>query len=400
MTGAIILCALLVRLGFRGKNVPSPAALVYKRRGQTDIASRAGIILQAVFPGPKLGEVARGRDNNLNLIRALAATAVLVSHAYPISLGMGADEPLGSIFGKSLGSLAVDIFFVISGYLIAASFARSESLAQFVAARVLRLFPGLLVSLLLVALVMGPAVTTLPVSHYLKDREFLEFIPKNMLLVSPAYELPGVFESNPYPAVEGSIWTLFYEVACYGGIFLIGIAGAFKAQRRLILFLGGFYLAWLAYHFSGLSLHPKFESLHRLSLPFAIGTTFYALRDRLPLSLPVLAGLAVLTWLVHGTGLFEPVLAITLGYSTFWLAFIPRGAILNYNRIGDYSYGIYVYAFPLQGLVIWLWGPMGPGLNIALALPLTLICAILSWHVIESPALEMRRRFGPVRVRG
>ncbi|MCF1711073.1 acyltransferase [Tabrizicola sp. J26] len=354
----------------------------------------------AAVRNPKLAEVARGRDNNLNLIRALAATAVLVSHAYPLSLGPGAAEPLEGFFGKSLGSLAVDVFFVISGYLIAASFARSESLAQFVAARGLRLFPGLLVSLLLVALVMGPAVTSLPLAEYFRDREFLEFVPKNMLLVSPAYELPGVFETNPYPAVEGSIWTLFYEVACYGGIFLIGIAGAFRDRRRLFVFLAGFYLAWAAYHFAGLDLHPKLDSLHRLSLPFAIGTTFYAIRDRMPLSLPILAALALLTWLAHGTTAFPPVLALAIGYGTFWLAFIPRGAILGYNRIGDYSYGIYVYAFPLQGLVIWLWGPMGPGLNIALALPLTLICAVLSWHLIEAPALEMRRRFGAARARG
>lgn len=340
-----------------------------------------------------LGDLARGRNNNLNLIRAIAATAVLVSHAWPLTLGSGVPEPLSQTFGKSLGSLAVDVFFAISGFLIAASFARAHSVEEFVAARILRLMPGLLVSLLLVALVMGPLTTTLPLSTYFTDPEFLAFVPRNMLLIWPGYELPGVFETNPYPAVEGSIWTLFYEVVCYVGILLIGVAGAFRIPRRMTWMLLAFYVLWIAYDLVNLQLNHKIDTLHRFSLPFALGSTFYVLRDRVPLSIALVACLAGLTWVLHGTSFFSEALTLTLAYTTFWLAYVPRGVLLTYNRIGDYSYGIYIYAFPLQGLVIWLFGPMEPLVNVALALPLTLAFAMLSWHLIESPALELRHRF-------
>jgi len=84
-------------------------------------------------------------------------------------------------------------------------------------------------------------------------------------------------------------------------------------------------------------------------------------------------------------------MALMLGYAVFWLAYVPRGRLLIYNRLGDYSYGIYIYAFPLQGAVIWFFGPMTPGMNIAISLPITLLFAVLSWHLVEAPALRLQR---------
>lgn len=341
-----------------------------------------------------LGNLARGRDNNFNLIRAAAATAVLVSHAWPISLGPGTPEPLLALTGASLGTLSVYVFFAISGFLIAASFDRTASVKAFLAARALRLFPGLIVSLMLVAFVMGPAVTTLSLIDYLTHPGTLKFVPQNMALISPAYTLPGVFDSNPYGAVEGSIWTLVHEVACYMGVLGIGLLGAFRRPGLMAICLSGYAAAYLAYAGLGLDLHPKFNDLHQLSLPFAIGTTFYVLRDRLPLSIWGVVGLVAFAWLLRATPLAQGTLILALSYATFWLAYVPRGPHLAYNRLGDYSYGIYIYAFPLQGLAVWLWAPMSPLTNIALALPITLLLAVLSWHLIEAPALALRHRLG------
>lgn len=341
-----------------------------------------------------LGDLARGRDNNFNLIRAIAATAVLVSHAWPISLGPGTPEPLSAWTGASLGTMSVYVFFAISGFLIAASFDRTRSPRAFLAARGLRLFPGLFVSLVLVAFVMGPLVTTLAPADYLTHPGTLAFVPRNMALVSNVYTLPGVFETNPYATVEGSIWTLVHEVVCYMGVLAIGLLGAFRRPRLMAACLGAYAAGYLAYAGLGLDLHPKITALHRLSLPFALGTLFYVLRHRLPLSIWGVAGLAALAAGLKGTAVAGPALILALAYGTFWLAYVPRGAILGYNRLGDYSYGIYIYAFPLQGLVVWLWGPMAPLTNIALALPLTLALSILSWHLIESPALALRHRLG------
>ena len=339
-----------------------------------------------------LSELSQGRDNNLNLIRALAATAVLVSHAWPIALGAGTVEPLKLAVGQSMGTLSVAIFFVVSGFLIAMSFERSRTRSRFVVARALRLFPGLLVSLLLVALVMGAAVTVRPLPDYLADPGVWSFLARNMALVQPQYTLPGVFETNPYPTVEGSIWTLVHEVGCYVGVFVLGVAGLLARREAMAVVLGLYALLWAALLLWEPALHPKIAAFWGLTLPFAIGTALYRWQERVPLSLWGVAGLVGLAFLLRETALYRFAMTAALAYATIWLAYVPGGVLRAYNRIGDYSYGIYIYAFPLQGLAVWLWGPMSPWENIALSLPLTLLLAILSWHLVEKPALEARGR--------
>lgn len=340
----------------------------------------------------RLAEVDRGRDNNFNLIRFLAATGVLVSHAWPLSLGRGTDEPLERIVGHSLGGLGVFVFFAVSGYFIAASFARSQTVKDFVLARVLRLFPGLAISILLVTLGVGTAVTVLPVAEYLKTPATWTAILRNVTLVSPQYTLPGVFESNPYPTVQGSIWTLIYEVLCYGLVFLAGISGLLLRRRAMTVAIGLYLVLWVMAGTDWLPVPTRLMQTRTLSLPFVIGMAFWVWRDRLVLSLPVALVLAILAGLAKGTMASLPALVMAVAYGTFWCAYVPKGAIRAFNRLGDYSYGIYVYAFPLQGLVVWLAGPMGPWTNIALAFPLTLTCAVLSWHLVERPVLSLRRR--------
>lgn len=343
-----------------------------------------------------LGTRARGRANNLNLIRAIAATAVLVSHAWPIALGRETPEPFSKLLGHSLGTMAVYVFFGISGYLIAASYARNPDPWAFLAARGLRLFPGLCVSLLLVAFVMAPLVAAFSPGVGPTMGNLVGFFLRNLTLLSPQYSLPGVFDTNPYPAVEGSIWTLVHETACYLGVLAVGLTGAFSRSPRLWLALALYGLLWLSFPLWGQGLHPKLDAFQRLSFPFAVGVLFYALRDRLPLNLWLASLLLGLWYLLADTVAAEPAMALALCYVTFWLAYVPRGRILAYNRLGDYSYGIYVYAFPLQGLVVWLLGPMTPVENIVITLPITLVCAILSWHLVEAPALELRHKFHAV----
>jgi peptidoglycan/LPS O-acetylase OafA/YrhL len=342
-----------------------------------------------------LGDVATGRDNNFNLIRFAAAASVLVSHAWPIALGPGTAEPLQALTGHTLGTLAVYVFFAISGFFISASFAASASAGDFLLARGLRLFPCLAVSLLLVAFAMGPFVTTQPAAGYLQAPETWRFLFHNATLVWPQYRLPGVFETNPYPAVEGSIWTLIHEVLCYALVFLAGLTGLSRRRRAMTAALIGYGLIWALPLLLPFRLPPRVMSLHDLSLPFVFGMAFWLWRDRLPLTLWAVAGLLGAASLARGTSLGTPLLVAFLAYATFWAGFVPKGPIRAWNRLGDYSYGMYVYAFPLQGLAVWLAGPLTPMANVALALPVTLVFAILSWHLVERPARALRHRAAP-----
>ena len=340
-----------------------------------------------------IGTVATGRNNNLNIIRMIAASAVLVSHAYPIALGAGKPEPLKDLVGYSLGTLSVFAFFVISGFLIANSYERSSSRRRFLAARSLRLFPGLIVSLLLVAFVMGPVSTTFPLATYLSDPSTYGFVVRNTLLVHPQYTLPGVFETNPYPTVEGSIWTLAHEVACYLGVFILGWVGLLHNRRAMAIIFILYICVWLAVPAFDINLHPKIEALRRLSIAFAVGTAFYIWRDRIILTWPVALVLIGIAAVFRDTSIQALTTVSALGYLVFWLAYIPGGALRHYNKLGDYSYGIYIYAFPVQGLVIWALGPMQPLENMLWSFPATLILAILSWHWVEKPSLALVHRF-------
>lgn len=342
----------------------------------------------------RLGSAAEGRDNNLNLIRVLAAFAVLVSHAWPIDLGTGPDgvDPLKALVGHSLGTMAVFVFFVISGFLITASFQRSRTHKRFVQARALRLLPGLLVSLLLVAFLMGPLVTTLPLRVYLLAPETWTFLIRNITLFEPQYTLPGVFETNPYPTVEGSIWTLIHEALCYVMVFLAGRAGLLADRRRMLIFLAFYSAGWLLTQATPFAFPGRLLMLQSLSLPFVLGMVGWIWRDRIVLSIWGVLGAGALWLGLRETALDFPALILFLGYATAWLAYVPGGFIRHYNRLGDYSYGLYIYAFPIQGLVAWAFGSVGPGLHILLATPPVLLLSVASWHLVEDPALRLLKR--------
>ncbi len=342
----------------------------------------------------QLDQLCEGRDNNLNLIRFLAATCVLVSHAFPITLGAGAAEPLEHILGRSLGWVSVAIFFVISGFLITQSFQRSTYLVNWTMARILRIFPGLVVVLLATALIIGPIVSTLSAADYFSSRDTLSYVPRNLSLAFLQYPLPGIFADNAYPGViNGSLWTLIHEVMCYALVFGLGVMGLFGSKKRsaiaLLLLLAAYFgVKYLdAYDIS----HPRLTAFFRLALPFAIGIALYQWRSHVPMKwrYSILLGLAAIA--TYWTIFFAEAFVLWLSYTVFLLAYLPDGFIRRFNNLGDYSYGMYIYAFPVQQHIAHYITPQSPIVNIIIAIPITLLLAILSWTFVEKPALDKRR---------
>jgi peptidoglycan/LPS O-acetylase OafA/YrhL len=341
-------------------------------------------------PRPMLGEFLSGRDNNLNLIRMVAASAVLVSHAFPITLGRGAEEPLELLTGMSLGGLAVAVFFALSGLLISRSFDRRPSMTRFVIARILRLFPGLLV-VLMITVLAGAMLTTLDLKDYFTNLKTLAYVPRNLSLMFLQYPLPGVFADNPYPdAINGSLWTLFYEVLCYGGVVGIGLIGVLRRQWAF----AAFFAAVAALFVWGLGWAPagglaaRADQLIQLGFPFALGIAAYVWRARVLLDWRMAAALWLACVPAYATQVMPFFVIVALCYSVALLAFVPKGALLQYNRIGDYSYGMYIYAFPVQQLNASLWPESGPYLNMLQSFPIVLGLACLSWHLVEKRALD------------
>ena len=341
--------------------------------------------------GPiKVSEHLANRDNNLNLVRVIAAGAVLISHSVPISLGSGTSEPLEQVAGASLGWLAVAVFFSLSGLLIANSFDRSASAERFVVARILRLFPGLALVLVLTVLV-GAAITSLGPAAYFGSAETWAYIPRNLSLAFLQYPLPGVFDANPYPqAINGSLWTLFYEVTCYTVLFFAGLIGVLRSKwfsTVLVGVLAAGFLVCIHVDSPEGGLVLRLYLLTKLAFPFGLGVLAYVWRERFVFDWRIALGLWAVFAISAGSTLAQFWVVLALAYSAGWFGFVPKGRLLEYNRLGDYSYGIYIYAFPVQQTFAFLYPSSGPVWNIALATPVTVILAMLSWHLVEERAL-------------
>ncbi|MGB3797620.1 MAG: acyltransferase, partial [Alteraurantiacibacter sp.] len=300
--------------------------------------------------GQPIAEYLGGRDNHFNLIRLVAALAVLVSHSFAIVTGNVEIEPLRESTGASLGFYSVGIFFGISGLLIARSFDRRKSIWHFSVSRVLRLWPALVLVLLLSMLVLGPIMTSRTVEEYFADPLAWIYVPSNLSLAFRSDALPGVFIDNPLGfAINGSLWTLFYEVVCYGGVVATGLIGLLSMPRLFAVFLALVF----AGHFASVLYEPSGGLLHRLDLlgqlglPFAIGMAAYGGRDHFRHGPAVALILWIMAAVLVQTPFLPPAIMVALVYTVLWLALVPKGPLLKFNRVGDYSYGIYIYAFPI-----------------------------------------------------
>lgn len=338
-----------------------------------------------------LGDVSSGRANNFNLIRMIAASSVLLSHSWPIALGLGTMEPGEVLTGYALGHLAVLTFFAISGFFICKSFVVRRSFLSFLAARVMRIYPGLLVVLLLSLLVLGPLFTVLSMRDYFGSPVAWSYVPRNLSLMSLQHILPGVFRDNPFgAAINGSLWTLIHEVLCYAMVVCAGVAGLLK-RGRFPVFLLMYGVMQIVFAIAGIS-NPFVVHFAQLSVPFVAGMAFYIYRDRVPLSAWILAALVALAVLLHGSAIFGALVIAIIVYGSFWLGHVAWPGKAAYNRLGDYSYGMYIYAFPVQQTVVALMPGISPWMLALVSFPATVALSVLSWAYVEHPALEQREK--------
>lgn len=344
----------------------------------------------------------KGRDNNFNFIRFIAATLVLVSHSYPLFYGTGDSEPLKLLVGMSLGTVAVDLFFVSSGFLIANSFFYRKSLSNFIKARILRIYPGLAVSLIISVFVLGVFFTTLTTSEYLSDIQTYKFLFINMILFfGEEATLPGVFGELPWEhTVNGSLWTLPFEVRAYALLVLVGITLGYCENKWKILDSKKLYL-FIPTFGMGIYLFDYFHTIlpisyfgaeyARLLTMFFIGVAFYQYREKIVLSNKIFYTLIALLILSSiDNQLFFVIYNCTLAYIVFYLAYVPKGTIRKFNTYGDYSYGIYIYAFPVQQAVLAVNPKLSLLTFIIISLVITFILACFSWHLIENKALKLK----------
>lgn len=296
-------------------------------------------------------------------------------------------------------------FFGLSGFLVTAS-AERLGLGNFFLNRGLRIFPALMVDIALSAVVLGAAFTTLPLGAYYANPMTHRYLLN--MLGAVQLHLPGVFEASTVSAVNYSLWTVPFELACYALIGGLIVTRGFRLAPLLALgWVGaGFAVAAFAPRLG--PLEPALQHLFvlkgsRLLVAFLLGIAAYRWRDRIPrdprlLALAVLACVALdLTLSPDEDAVFYPTLSLLLGapvlYITLWLgsADLPTPALL---RRGDYSYGIYLYHWPImQAFVLVLPDLRHAAIYFLVVMPVVAAFAAVSWHLVEKPVLAQRRRF-------
>ncbi len=335
----------------------------------------------------------QGRDNNFNLIRFIAASAVLVDHCFAlVAPERAAGAPI-DLEALEIGRYAVDIFFIISGFLVTRSVLTQPTLVDYAVARALRLFPALIVACIFIAFVLGPLVTVVPWYEYFTDPRTWLYVPATASLITPSMTLPGVFVTVPVSGViDFPLWTLRYEAVCYALLALFALVGGLTTRTRASVTLALVFAVYLFVTFatSWRTDSSAIDSFMRFLLGFFLGGALYIFADQVKLSLAAVVVLALIAVVAHGTPLFEIAKRTAMAYGVLWFAFVPAGAIRQFNRIGDYSYGIYILCFPIQQTLVMLYPDITPLWLLLGSFPVVLALAILSWHFIEHPALRRK----------
>lgn len=346
----------------------------------------------ACVESPRLTDIlARGR-NNFDLIRLVAALAVIFGHSFYLFPTGGFREPVTILINRNFaGTLAVGVFFFISGMLICQSFQRSDAPFRFAIMRVARIYPGAIVCLLVTVYVIGAIATKLPLGEYLLSAEAACYVRDNWSFFAPnavCHTLPGVFSTNrlgPYP--NGSLWTLQPEIICYAYVLVFGCLRCLKSPARICLVLLGLLLlhviapAWVPY-FSDSVYSDKLK----VGLFFMAGVGAFALQEFLPIRIRYAFLLSALAATLQNTSVEEYALYAALFY---WILVAATSPSLQRVKLpGDYSFGVYIYGFPVQQIVNQFMPELTSYPSNLLCLPIALAAGYLSWNLVERPALE------------
>jgi peptidoglycan/LPS O-acetylase OafA/YrhL len=371
-------------------------------------------------PTRTLADEFSSRANSIGFLRLVLATSVLVAHASPLGYG-------GSNYGHSwtrnqveLGGIGVYGFFVLSGFLITASGIRF-SLPRYAWHRFLRIFPGFWVCLIVTAFVIAPLVA-------LYERDTLAgfwnhpvgpigYVTDNFFTGMQQYGISGLLATTPYgqmtggpSAFDGSLWSLIYELSCYVIVAMFAWTGVLRAAPRLVVVVTAGLYALVVLDFArqlpATNTHLRSSGLigplpligpidiatmHMMFMLFLAGACLHLYRHRVPMHPAIAAGAGVA---FLGSAAFGGFLVIGLPAYIYLLMYAACKLPALFQGIGrkrDYSYGIYIYAFPVQQVIALIGGAKwGPFVYIALSLAGTVLLAVPSWHLVEKPAMSAK----------
>lgn len=339
----------------------------------------------------------QSRENNFDILRLGAALLVIASHSYPL-LGLRPQEPILARGYDTGGALAVATFFVISGFLVTRSVLQRSCLS-YLTSRVLRIIPALFVLTMLEVFLFGPLVTTLPLRDYFASQTTRDYLWNfDVFYIQPF--LPGVFETHHQRGVNVSLWTIPLECFMYLLLPIFLVLGLL--ERRILLGATLLIAAFYIYAVTVLGLHWENQgwmvvkavhtfALLKFGLFFLSGALMYLWRERIPLE-KGLALIACVLLIIAARGSWNYLIYhLTVPYLVIFVALYKKISVPFYEKLGDISYGTYLYGSPVQQSIIALLGTHATPTRVTLAsVPIVLTLATLSWLLVEKKFLRLK----------
>lgn len=330
--------------------------------------------------------------NNFTLVRLGAASAVIASHAY---FQTGNVEPLAQVTKFDLGDHAVNVFFVLSGLTVAASLARRRDLWAYGRARLLRIFPGFLMCVMVVTFLLGPLTTSLHPRDYFASPDTALYLLNTGVFLKAGASLPGVFSALPEAGiVNAPVWTIKYELLAYVLLAALFAATSFRrpSLRASVVAILALLAAFEYAGFDGgsLSAHNGLEFV----FCFMLGVALYAFRNEVVLDWRI--GIAAALALAATIGTHFECLAFSAMAALVVLAAgaIPLGRARALANANDISFGTYLYGWPIAQSLLLISPGLAPGQLLALTLPIAWFAGLISWFLIERPIMAFGRHQG------
>ena len=346
-----------------------------------------------LLTGPTIGSVMnqhRGAGPGFDAIRIGLSLAIMFWHCFQISYGNRIIPELQASIFYPLTLSMVPLFFCLSGFLITGSAVRTNSVRIFLTNRILRIVPALAVEVTLCCVILGGIQTTLPLQEYYSSYGFYRYFGNIIGMITLV--LPGVFEGNPFPnVVNGNLWTLQPEYYCYLFMTMLMVTGIVYNRVLYSLIFGFAVMLLTIFNLkTGFGRNIVFFPPWTVVYYFFVGIFMYHWRHKIPLNVVLFLICAALSYVMISRRLTF-VVAFPLAYCMLYVGMQKIPPIPLLSR-GDYSYGVYLFSFPIQQTLVLLFPSLREWWALFLvATPLTIAFAALSWHLFEKPTLKLKK---------
>jgi peptidoglycan/LPS O-acetylase OafA/YrhL len=350
----------------------------------------------------KLSEILNKDSNNIDIFRVIAACMVIYGHAYALAPELGQSDFIGRHLGFDYsGSLAVKIFFFLSGLVLTNSLLLKRDPTSFIVSRFFRIWPAFTFVIIASAFLIGPIMTTYTINEYFNNILTYDYILKN-LFMHINFELPGVFTNNTYGnAINGSIWTLPYEIAAYIVLLSLFMIGIFTNKKIATFIFILILLDPLLGNKIALTWLPQVSEITLLAPCFAFGSILAIYKNEIEINITVLIGV----WLLYYS--FN---ASTYSFYFFYLAlfisilFISSLSwVIKMRPKADISYGIYLWGWPVQQIISILYKEQGVVFNQSSSILISILLGFISWYLIEKRSMAygviVQKRLGNLVVK-